>query len=1201
MHRARPAAEKSRMDRFSDSLSIPTRPCRRELQVRLTTIKLSGFKSFVDPVSIPVNGNLVGIVGPNGCGKSNIIDAVRWVMGESSAKHLRGDTMADVIFNGSSTRKPVGMASVELVFDNCGAQHGGPYAAYDSLAIKRQVSRDGQSVYMLNGSKCRRKDITDLFLGTGLGTRSYAIIEQGTITRLVEAKPEDLRMLIEEAAGISKYKDRRQETETRIRHTRENLDRLNDLREEVEQQIRHLNQQARKAETFKKLKAQERQLKRELLAIRWHGYRERAAQNERRADLAKRDLDQTLAEQASLDGRIAESRQEQSRLQQSMNATQAEVYASGADLVRIEQSIKLANRSRADIEAELGRLRSDHERALSDLEGDKHQLARIQREAVVASESLGYALRLESTTTRLKRRADGISTEQRCKLDSIRVELASEKERMNIEGSRIDQIIAQNREYSERVERLSAEKIELQQHRLSEEIAELANRIGELETEQTSLHEKLESLKERSDRRKQQLRELNRTLNQTRSKGQSCEGKIASLERLQQHAMGKDRSALSAWLRERGFGDSKRLAQDIEVENGWETAVELALGPHLEAVCVDDARGLLDEIAALYEETLAVIETEPGRAVVEARAGRVLLGEKIRSSCKVRNLLAGIYCATDLAEARSIAPSLEAGESVITADGIRLGDGWVYLNRTGDQKTGVLAREKELRALKENLAALDRESRATEEALAQIEQELLTGERLFEEEQAKERKITSELSESKTRLGVKKARHEHICRRIAQIDSEIAELREILDRNEQLVGEARTKRNAAESAVTGLSAKSLALSALNETLRKSMDEINLLTAEARDEVRRLEASLNHLKSSEQLTARHLKRLETQHQQEIERADHLNRKLVETIAPLEGLIADRVRLDEARKSREENLKLARIRLTECDKATAALLVQQARIQRDIAQKRETLEEVRLSGQESRVRTQSVLEQLEELHVAREAIPELLPEHPDEAAWIENIDRVAEKIARLGSINLAAIEEFEEQTKRLEYLNGQHADLVESLQTLEQAIKKIDMESKSRFKATFDQINTGLQKNFPKLFGGGQACLELAEGDLLESGVNVIARPPGKRNSSIHLLSGGEKALTAAALVFSIFELNPAPFCMLDEVDAPLDDANVGRFSKLIQEMAERVQFIFITHNKVTMEIARHLAGVTMKEPGVSRMVAVDIDEAVELAE
>ncbi len=1167
--------------------------------MRLTKIKLSGFKSFVDPVSIPVNGNLVGIVGPNGCGKSNIIDAVRWVMGESSAKHLRGGTMADVIFNGSSTRKPVGMASVELAFDNSASDRGGPYAAYNTIAIKRQVSRDGQSVYMLNGAKCRRRDITDIFLGTGLGSRSYAIIEQGTISKLVEAKPEDLRNLIEEAAGISKYKDRRQETEVRIRHTRENLDRLNDVREEVEQHIRHLKQQAKKAESFKSLKAEERQLRRELLAIRWQTYREQVSQNDERAALAKDELGQAQTLQSEIEQQIARSRQEQSRGQQSLNTIQGDLYATGADIVRLEQSIKQADQAREDIETELNRLGSDQKHALSELVNDKHELDRIKQEIACSTDSVVHARRLQLISAALKTCAERTGAQQQSEPDSIRAQLASENECMNVEGSRIDQFIAQNRQYSERRQRLTAEKSGLEPNDLTAEIAELSATIAGLESEQESIRAQLAELKQRSDRQKQNSRELNNALNETRSKLQSCEGKIASLERLQQHAMGKDRGGLNTWLKARRLEDSKRLAEDIEVESGWESAVELALGAHLEAVCVEDANGLLDDIAGLAGETLAVIESGECAARA-AQPEKVCLAGKIRSSCKVQALLSGIFCATDLGHARTVAALLESGESVITADGVWLGKGWIYTNRTGDQKTGVLARGKELRALNDNLTQFDREARRIERTLDELEQEFLATERLFEEQQVRERRIVSELSGYKTAISAKSARYEHISRRIAQIEDEISDTSQVLQRNEQSIADAREHRSEAETAVARLSAEIDKRSGLNRTLQQCLAEINQLAADARDEVRRLEARVQTLRSSEQLTGRHLHRLENQHQQEIQRTVQLNRKLAEVTAPVKANLDERDRLIAQRKEHEESLKMARIRLAEYEEATASLSEQQARNQLELEKKRETLEKARLDGHESRVRSESILEQLAELNVDSEAIPGLLPERPDETLWLENIERVSEKLSRLGSINLAAIEEFEEQSKRLEYLNTQHGDLSESLRTLEQAIKKIDLESRTRFKTTFDQINAGLQNSFPKLFGGGQARLELTEDNLLESGVNVIARPPGKRNASIHLLSGGEKALTAVALVFSIFELNPAPFCMLDEVDAPLDDANVGRFSRLIEEMAERVQFIFVTHNKVTMEIARHLTGVTMNEPGVSRLVAVDIDEAVELA-
>ncbi|MGH8552846.1 MAG: chromosome segregation protein SMC, partial [Methylococcales bacterium] len=483
---------------------------------------------------------------------------------------------------GSATRKPVGMASVELVFDNTGSDRGGPYAAYDTISIKRQVSRDGQSVYMLNGSRCRRKDITDIFLGTGLGTRSYAIIEQGTISRLVEAKPDDLRTLIEEAAGVSKYKDRRHDTEIRIRHTRENLERLNDVREEVEKQIRHLKHQANKAETFKTLKTEERQLRRELLAIRWQNFREQVNQFEQRAHSAKQELEQALARQSELEQNISRSREEQNRSQQSLNAIQADLYASGADIARIEQTIKLANQSRADIEAELRRLSGDQKRALHELDHDKHEIDRIQHEIETSNDTLVHARVLQKITASLKACADRVSAKQQSEFDVLRAELALNKESVHVEASRIDQFVAQDRQFLARKQRLGQEKAELEQSGLGRDMSELSIKITELNRRHQSLRAQLSELKEASDLKRRQSRELNNALNEIRSKRQSCAGKIASLERLQQHAIGTDRDVLNAWLKERRLENSRRLAQDISVENGWERAVELALGSYLE-------------------------------------------------------------------------------------------------------------------------------------------------------------------------------------------------------------------------------------------------------------------------------------------------------------------------------------------------------------------------------------------------------------------------------------------------------------------------------------------------------------------------------------------------------------------------------------------------------------------------------------------
>ncbi len=1167
--------------------------------MRLTTIKLSGFKSFVDPVSIPVNDNLVGIVGPNGCGKSNIIDAVRWVMGESSAKHLRGGTMIDVIFNGSSTRKPIGMASVELIFDNSRAVQGGMYSGYSTIAIKRQVSRDGLSVYMLNGTKCRRKDIKDIFLGTGLGSRSYAIIEQGTISRLVDAKPDDLRILIEEAAGISKYKDRRHDTEIRIRHTRENLERLTDLREEIEKRLHHLKRQAAKAAAFKKLKTQERQYRTELLAIRWDAFDQQVSRYDHLIQVEKQNLDNALNEQAALDRKIADYRKKQVEHQQSMNAIQAELYAAGGDLGRVEESIRLCNRNREDIGVEISRLRSDNQLALNELEHDKQQLEHIRQSIGLSIESTAQAQALERIVTRLRDQVEQISRKHQEKIERANTRLAVESERVRTERDQATRMTGYNHTLTSRKERLLAELDGLHQVNLFDEISVLQDQIGEREEKYQLLLKKLGALKTLSDKLKYKFREFDNRRNKIRSSLQSCEGKMASLERLQQHSMGKDRESLFHWLKNKDLVDRPRLAKEIDVESGWETAVEVTLGSWIEAICVEKPDHLLNHIARLANESVSVIG--PACAVVDHEIGNVArLTQKIRCSWNVHSLLDGIFCASDPEQAKLLVGRLGAGESVITPNGLWLGAGWISLNRTTDQRSGVLAREKELRELKTQRAELIRMDQEAGLAHEKLDVEAVEHDQQIDEVESSERELRQNLGEAKASLSEKNARHKHVNQRCGQIEEELADVGKLIEQNESLILESAGKQKTAKDTTRSLSEENSALEHPGRQLQNFSAEIRTNAAAMHDKANRLESGLETFRSSEQLASRHLQRLGHRYHQEIERATELEKKLAQSTNPLQGYSEERDQLLGKKFKLESCLKEARIRLTDYEKLSEQSTEQHAGHQQNLGAQRDQLEQVRLAAQENRARSQAVIEQLDEFNISQGSIRALLPQQANEETWREKVDKVDDKIRRLGAINLAAIEEFEEQSQRESYLSEQHEDLLESLETLERAMSKIDLESKTRFRNTFNQINEHLQTKFPKLFGGGHACLELTDTNLLETGVNVVACPPGKRNSSIHLLSGGEKALTAIALVFSIFELNPAPFCMLDEVDAPLDDVNVGRFSKLIEEMSERIQFIFITHNKVTMEAARHLTGVTMNEPGVSRMVVVDIDRAVEMA-
>jgi len=1169
--------------------------------MKLEKIKLSGFKSFVDTTVIPISGNLTAIVGPNGCGKSNIIDAVRWVMGESSAKHLRGGNMADVIFNGSSGRKPVSTASVELVFDNSEGKLGGEYAQYNSIAIKRQVSRDGQSLFLLNGSRCRRKDITDLFLGTGLGSRSYAIIEQGTISRMVEAKPEELRVHIEEAAGISKYKERRSETETRMKHTRENLERLDDLREEVDKQLKHLQKQAEKAEKYTELKKQERQFKLELLAMRWNTYHQAAKQLEAKLQEVAAEHNRLFVELRDIDSAIETKRAEHKTQQQQLNKAQGDYYTVGAEVSSLEQAIKHHEASHEETLLEIKRTRLQADQSLSQLETDLQTLEEIKEALLEAEENSIIAQERQEETLQLQQDTQQQRSFWQAEWEAYRTVSSKYKEQAEVHRVKAIQLENQNRQLQIRLDKLQSERDELSSSQLQTDIETLDADIEIIGFQRDSHQAQLEQLHHQIREQRQQVKQLHDSLHTRRSESHSIKGKITSLELLQQHAMGKDNKHLSTWLESMNLGDNQRLAEFLDVEPGWDTAVETVLGSYLEAICVANAEPVIPGLSSLINESLTLFETK-AKTVKEysVNSGQTLL-DKVNAPWDLSALLTGVYCADDNESARTLSTQTNPNESVITRDGTWFGPGWLKISHAKDSKAGVLQREKELRLLKHRQEELHDEISTFEDQLASTETELKEAEILRESIQQQDNKLGSELSLKSAEFSAYSTRWEHQQRRLEQIANDLEEIIRETGENAEIIAECRLLQEEAEEVLAQQEQNRQSLETSSQLLQAQYDNTERSVNEARQQVYSLKAQIESLRSSEGSTSKQIDRLQTQHQHSIERVADLERKLQQTLTPLddekqhlEQRILDKDQLEATLKKQRQLQDAIEAEITE-------LSEQHTRVQRALDKQKEALDALRFELQESKVRQQTVNEQLKEIDADAEQVLKSLPDQAEEPRWKSKVDDLSSQIERLGTINLTAIEEYKSQSERMNFLNEQHADLIEALQILDLAISKIDKESRLRFKETFDKINSGLQEKFPKLFGGGQAYLELTEQDLLESGVNIIARPPGKRNSSIHLLSGGEKALTAVALVFSIFELNPAPFCLLDEVDAPLDDANVGRFSKMVEEMSASVQFLYISHNKVTMEIAKQLAGVTMKEPGVSRMVAVDIEEAVSLAE
>ncbi len=1165
--------------------------------MKLEKIKLSGFKSFVDPTTIPINSNLTAIVGPNGCGKSNIIDAVRWVMGESSAKHLRGGNMADVIFNGSSTRKPVSTASVELVFDNSEGRAAGEFAKYNTLSIKRQVSRDGQSLYMLNGSRCRRKDITDLFLGTGLGSRSYAIIEQGTISRMVEAKPDELRVHIEEAAGISKYKERRHETETRMRHTRENLERLDDLREEVSKQLSHLKKQAEKAEQYTALKKQERRYREEHLAMRWSSYQAAAEKLEEKLQEIAEEHNRLFMLLRETDKDLETHRNLQKSKQQQLDEIQGKYYHLVSEISALEQTITHHEQSHEETLIEIKRLKQQYQQACEEYDQDSQQLETIRQQLMEAEEALYIAKEQAEETEFQRQESLQQKNDWQKEWEAFLSEQAKYKEQYEVQKTKLNQLEIQKNQLQLRAEKLQSEKSQLVDAGIETGIESLESAIELIESEKQILQQQLEQQHQQIGEQRQQLRQLQDQQHQYRTELHHVQGKISSLELLQKHAMGKDKKDLLPWLKQHDLDDKPRLAEFLNVADGWETAVERMLGQYLEAVCVDKYSDWVAVLETLDKQSLTLFETWTGS---DSYPPDSLLA-KIETQWNLAPILSGIFCAESLAEAVQKSGQLEDWQSIVLADGTWLGKNWIKISRDEGSQTGVLQREKELRQLKQREDELQQILDETEETLELLEQSLKDLEAQREHSQQQERGLSSELSAKTSELSGLLARNEQQQRRLNQIVLEIDEImEELANTTESILGAEQAQQQAMEQ-LEILELKKETLEEQSQQLQELQYSSDQLLNEARKQLHTLEARIQSLKSTESLTQRQLERLQLQNQQTTERIAELEEKLNSTLTPMDD---EKIRLQQLKQEKhqfEEQLKLLREDLQTTEHTITELSERHQQTQRQMESQKEKLDQVRFEQQDSLVRQQTINEQLQEMNADVEQIIKNLPEEAEETLWKNRLDDIVKKIQRLGTINLTAIEEYKSQSERMNFLNEQHEDLTDALNTLDQAINKIDKESRQRFKETFDKINQGLQDKFPKLFGGGQAYLELTDDDLLEAGVNIIARPPGKRNSSIHLLSGGEKALTAVALVFSIFDLNPAPFCLLDEVDAPLDDANVVRFSKMVEDMAESVQFLYISHNKVTMEIAKHLAGVTMKEPGVSRMVAVDIEEAVTMAE
>ncbi len=1163
--------------------------------MRLKSIKLAGFKSFVDPTTVNLPSNMCAVVGPNGCGKSNVIDAVRWVMGESSAKNLRGESMDDVIFNGSVNRQPVGQASIELVFDNSDGSVGGEYARYAEISVKRQVVREGQSEYFLNGTRCRRRDITDIFLGTGLGPRSYAIIEQGMISRLIESKPEELRVFIEEAAGISKYKERRKETESRMRRTMENLERLTDLRDELERQLQHLQRQAQAAEKYREYKNEERTHKAQLMALQWRALNDQVQSAARSIGELEVKLESIHAEHQQVDTAIEQHRVEHTDRTDTFNTVQATYYSLGAEVARIEQTIRHQRERSRQLAEDLSQTDGDLRSAESQLTEDREKLVSWEAEAENLGPELEMLQEVEEASAEALLQAEEAMHQWQNRWDEFNQSAAQPRQQAEVQQSRIQHLEQVLQRIQGRTRQLEEEQAALapagddgEMELLAEEMAESEMQVESHGLRAEELAGSITAVRERSG-------ELSDQLNQVRSRTQQMRGRQASLEALQQAAREDSSQGLGAWLEAQQLTDSARLLEHLQVDEGWQLAVETVLGDYLQAVCVDDLGALGHMLGSLEQGVLALVE-----AGADAPADGSALAGKVRSGGRAAALLGGVKAADDLAAAMALRGSLAAHESVITRDGIWLGPNWLRVARQAGAQGGVIERQQQLEELEQQLEQAGAEEESLAQALQQAQDELRQLEAQREQCQRELQSASRQHADLAARRSALEAKYEQVAVRRERIAADIREAREQFRQEQESVAEARQLlAEAIESMETDSRQREELLTARDEA-RNSLDARRQKARHDKDAAH--QAAMRHQSLQTQLGAMResIGRMQAQVAQLSERGERLRESMQESDSPLEGLEQELEAQLELRLQSEAELAEARQAVAEVEHKLRECEQQRASIEHRAGSVRGDLEQQRLTRQTLQVQLETIQRQLNEAQQDLEAVLESMPEEATEAEWQQQLEKIAARIARLGPINLAAIDEYTLQSERKTYLDAQNEDLETALETLQAAIRKIDKETRSRFQETFDKVNNGLQELFPRVFGGGSASLEMTGDDLLDTGIAIMARPPGKKNSTIHLLSGGEKALTAIALVFSIFHLNPAPFCMLDEVDAPLDDANTGRYARMVKEMSEKVQFIFITHNKITMEQADHLMGVTMHEPGVSRLVSVDVDEAAELA-
>ncbi len=1172
--------------------------------MRLTQIKLAGFKSFVDPTVIPTPSQLVGVVGPNGCGKSNIIDAVRWVMGESRASELRGESMQDVIFSGSGERKPSARASVELVFDNSAGRASGQWATYAEIAVRRVLTRDGTSSYFINNQLVRRRDVHDIFLGTGLGSRGYAIIGQGMINRLIEAKPEELRVYLEEAAGVSRYKERRRETENRLSDTRENLVRVEDILRELTSQLEKLESQAEVAREYRTLQTEGESKQNALWFLK-----EAAAHQER--DRTQQDIERAHTElEASMAGLRASEAALESRRQahyaagDAVHAAQGQLYEANAKVSSLEAEIRHVVESRNRVLTRRTQLETQLAEWATQQE---HCQAQIQESE---DELMTSAARAEEARELAQAAQEGLP-----EIEARVRQAALEREELRATLARVEQslaLVAQTQRDSDR----QLQALELRRERLALELkgvetpdlAALEQLTGDKLATEELLEESQGALTELEDK----LPEADARRTQTQQQAQieaetlaRLDARLSALVRLQEDVQKK--GALEPWLAKHELSQLGRLWQKLHVEPGWETALEAVLNERMTGLEVRNLDWARAFAADAPPARLAFYQLPVAAPAVAAPAGLEPLTTVLRiTDPELRTLLqswlGNVYIATDVAQAIAARTSLPAGAMLVVQGGHLVDAHSVRFYAADSEQAGLLARQQEIENLQREIKAHQFIADQSRSAVAQAESAW--------------QQVSQALPPARQRVAEITRRLHDLQLEHTRLQQQVEQTRERSGRLEQDIAEVTSQQEELTAAKLEAEARFEELDAEIGVQQEAYSEAEMageaLSEEAetaRNRLRDQERGAQEAEFNERGVRARIAELQRNLQLAIEQSARAQQELAgqeDELATLDAAAAEAGLQDalEIRAEREESLGRARIEMDTLAAQLREADEERLTMERSLEPRRERIMQLQLQEQAARLAAEQFAEQLNERQVDRAAVKASLVDQPEEwqrPAWLQSeVQRITKKIDSLGSVNLAALDELTESRERKGYLDAQYLDLQTAIETLEDAIRKIDRETRELLQSTFNDVNTHFGELFPKLFGGGEARLIMTGDEILDAGVQVMAQPPGKRNTSIHLLSGGEKALTATALVFALFKLNPAPFCLLDEVDAPLDDANTERYANLVGSMSEHTQFLFISHNKIAMQMARQLIGVTMQERGVSRIVAVDIESALQLA-